>query len=142
MRFCEGLLRLEPLIAKLFYIDERGEGRDKVYSTTKNEIYQFCKLFGLEEDINKKYKYYSLGMKQKLRIIQAIMESPNILILDEPFDALDKQAKQIMQNYLNDFIKKENHYLIYTSHSNEHKEFADVIYSIDAKTIKEIKNVE
>lgn len=45
-------------------------------------------------------------MKQKLRIIQAIMESPNILILDEPFDALDKQAKQIMQNYLNDFIKK------------------------------------
>ncbi len=33
MRFCEGLLRLEPLIAKLFYIDERGEGRDKVYST-------------------------------------------------------------------------------------------------------------
>ena len=109
---------------------------------TKNEIYQFCKLFGLEEDINKKYKYYSLGMKQKLRIIQAIMENPNILILDEPFDALDKQAKQIMQNYLNDFIKKENHYLIYTSHSNEHKEFADVIYSIDAKTIKEIKNVE
>ena len=109
---------------------------------TKNEIYQFCKLFGLEEDINKKYKYYSLGMKQKLRIIQAIMESPNILILDEPFDALDKQAKQIMQNYLNDFIKKENHYLIYTSHSNEHKEFADVIYSIDAKTIKQIKDVE
>ena len=74
---------------------------------TKTEIYQFCKLFGLEEDINKKYKYYSLGMKQKLRIIQAIMESPNILILDEPFDALDKQAKQIMQNYLNDFIKKD-----------------------------------
>ena len=33
VRFCEGLLRLEPLIAKLFYIDERGEGRDKVYST-------------------------------------------------------------------------------------------------------------
>ena len=91
---------------------------------------------------NKKYKYYSLGMKQKLRIIQAIMESPNILILDEPFDALDKQAKQIMQNYLNDFIKKEKHYLIYTSHSNEHKEFADVIYSIDAKTIKQINNVE
>ena len=39
-------------------------------------------------------------------------------------------------------IKKENHYLIYTSHSNEHKEFADVIYSIDAKTIKQIKDVE
>ena len=81
-------------------------------------------------------------MKQKLRIIQAIMESPNILILDEPFDALDKQAKLIMQNYLNDFIKKENHYLIYTSHSNEHKDFADVIYSIDAKTIEQITNDE
>ena len=33
MRFCEGLLRLEPLIAKIIYIDERSEGRDKVYST-------------------------------------------------------------------------------------------------------------
>lgn len=33
VRFCEGLLRLEPLIAKLIYIDERSEGRDKVYST-------------------------------------------------------------------------------------------------------------
>ena len=109
---------------------------------TEDKIHQFCKLFELDEDIEKKYKYYSLGMRQKLRIIQAIMEEPKILILDEPFDALDKQAKQIMQNYLNDFIKKENHYLIYTSHSNEHKEFADVIYSIDAKTIKEIKNVE
>ena len=67
---------------------------------TKNEIYQFCKLFGLEEDINKKYKYYSLGMKQKLRIIQAIMESPNILILDEPFVGLDPKASHALKEIM------------------------------------------
>lgn len=103
---------------------------------TKEKIYQFCELFELEDDIEKKYKYYSLGMKQKLRIIQAIMEDPEILILDEPFDALDKQSKEVLKNYLEDFIKIPKHTLIYTSHTKEYKDFSDIIYSIEGKTIK------
>ena len=45
-------------------------------------------------------------MRQKLRIIQAIMEEPKILILDEPFDALDKKSNETLKVYLDDFIKK------------------------------------
>ena len=104
---------------------------------TKEKIYELCKMFDLENDIEKKYKYYSLGMKQKLRIIQAIMEEPDILILDEPFDALDKHSKRILETYLNDFIKKDNRYLIYTSHTKEHKEFADLVYYIDNRNVVE-----
>lgn len=103
---------------------------------TKEKIYQFCELFELEDDIEKKYKYYSLGMKQKLRIIQAIMENPEVLILDEPFDALDKQSKEVLKKYLENFIKVPKHTLIYTSHTKEYKDFADIIYSIEGKTIK------
>ena len=75
-------------------------------------------------------------MKQKLRIIQAIMENPEILILDEPFDALDKQSKEVLKKYLENFIKVPKHTLIYTSHTKEYKDFADIIYSIEGKTIK------
>lgn len=107
---------------------------------TEDKIYQFCKLFELEEDIEKKYKFYSLGMRQKLRIIQAIMEEPKILILDEPFDALDKKSNETLKVYLDDFIKKTGHFLIYTSHTKEYKDFADIIYSIDGRTIKRGRN--
>ena len=60
MRFCEGLLRLEPLIAKLFYIDERGEGRDKVYSTImlfkKEKKMNVPDLWNFMTSLNKKDK--------------------------------------------------------------------------------------
>ena len=92
--------------------------------------------FELDEDIEKKYKYYSLGMRQKLRIIQAIMEEPKILILDEPFDALDKKSNETLKVYLDDFIKKSGHFLIYTSHTKEYKDFADIIYSIEGRNVK------
>ncbi len=105
---------------------------------TEDKIHQFCKLFELDEDIEKKYKYYSLGMRQKLRIIQAIMEEPKILILDEPFDALDKKSNETLKVYLDDFIKKTGHFLIYKSHTKEYKDFADIIYSIDGRTIKRV----
>ena len=49
MRFCEGLLRLEPLIAKIIYIDERSEGRDKVYSTNFL-VGNICDLIVLDEE--------------------------------------------------------------------------------------------
>ena len=89
-----------------------------------------------EDKIEKKYKYYSLGMRQKLRIIQAIMEEPKILILDEPFDALDKKSNETLKVYLDDFIKKAGHFLIYTSHTKEYKDFADIIYSIEGRNVK------
>lgn len=59
----------------------------------KEEIMALCERFGLAEHIHKKYGKYSLGMKQKMRLIQAFMEKPDILILDEPFDALDKTSR-------------------------------------------------
>ena len=52
-------------------------------------IHEVLETVGLSENANKKYKKYSLGMKQRLGIAAAIMEKPDILVLDEPTNALD-----------------------------------------------------
>lgn len=105
----------------------------------KDEIMELVVKFGMEENINKLYKTYSLGMKQKLRIIQALMERPKYLILDEPFDALDKKSRELVNSILNDFIKGNHCTLIYTSHSSEAEDFADLIYEINDYNLEIVK---
>jgi len=104
-----------------------------------DEIKKLVNLFDLEYNINKKYKTYSLGMKQKLRIIQALMENPDYLILDEPFDALDKKTQETVMQVLDKYIKEKDKTLIFTSHNSEYEKFADVIYELDNYNIKKMK---
>ena len=107
--------------------------------TTNEEMMNLIKDFDLEYHIDKKYKTYSLGMKQKLRIIQALMEKPKYLILDEPFDALDKKSQNKLMEILNSYIKKDTT-LIFTSHNSEYEDFADVIYELNDYKMELIKN--
>lgn len=94
------------------------------------------------EGLKKKYGTYSLGMKQKMRIIQALMDKPNILILDEPFDALDKKSREIVTELLDEFIKQDTqNMLIYTSHDDHFELFADEVYLIEDQQIQR-KTVE
>ena len=95
-----------------------------------DQINKLLKDFGLDEVSNVKYKNYSLGMKQKLGIIQAIMEHPNIILLDEPFNSIDResveQIKKIIKRYRDD-----NTIIIVTSHvEDDIKNFADVVYKL------------
>ena len=65
------------------------------------EIKEVLSLVGLNEEASKKkYRKYSLGMKQRLGIAAAIMENPDILILDEPFNGLDKDSVKEMRSLL------------------------------------------
>lgn len=106
---------------------------------SEDKIIELVKLFDLEYNINKKYKTYSLGMKQKLRLIQAFMEEPSYLILDEPFDALDKKTQDLLMNMLDKFIKQKNKTLIYTSHNSEYEKFADIIYELNDYNVEKTK---
>ena len=99
---------------------------------SKEDIYNLAKKLDLDEALEKKYKTYSLGMKQKIRIIQVLMDQPNYLILDEPFDALDKKSKEVVKQLLNNYVhEKEGRVLIFTSHNEEIEEFADLVYEIN-----------
>ncbi len=102
---------------------------------TKEEVMQYVEQFGLTADIEKKYRTYSLGMKQKMRIIQAVMEKPSYLILDEPFDALDNKGRAMVINILNDYMKSGERTLLFTSHMSETDGLADIVYEIEDKNL-------
>ena len=72
---------------------------------TDEEILSVLKKVNLFEEKDKKFKKYSVGMKQKLRIAQAIMVEPEILILDEPFNGVDRESVLKIREYLNDLKK-------------------------------------
>ena len=78
-------------------------------------IKRFMTEYGMDPESPKKVKEYSLGMKQKLGIIQAIMEDPVLLVLDEPTSALDETTINIFRNYLN--THKDNKIIVMTSHN-------------------------
>lgn len=82
------------------------------------KIAETMKKVGLQPQAKQKVKHYSLGMKQKLAIAQAIMEDQQILILDEPFNALDAESVNTIRHLLLSF-KNEGRTILLTSHNQE-----------------------
>lgn len=74
------------------------------------------RLLGLDPELKKPVKTYSLGMKQRLAIAQALMENPDLIILDEPFNALDESGVTDVRNIILN-LKKEGKTIILTSHN-------------------------
>ena len=72
----------------------------KIYNIEKEQIDKVVKLVGLEDKINEKVSKYSLGMRQRLGIAQAIVHNPKILILDEPTNGLDPEGIIDLNNLL------------------------------------------
>ena len=85
---------------------------------TKEENLETLRIVGLFNDKDKKYGDYSLGMRQKLSIAQALMENPKVIILDEPFNGIDRESVKKIQEEL--IRRKENGTLIIiTTHIHE-----------------------
>ena len=79
-------------------------------------IDEVIRLVGLDPDSKKHVGKYSLGMTQRLAIAQAIMEDPDILILDEPFNGLDKQGQADIHELLQS-LKAQGKTILLASHS-------------------------
>lgn len=95
------------------------------------QIYKTLERVGLEPDSRKKYKKYSLGMKQKLGIAGAVMEKPELLILDEPANALDKEGIERLKKIVQE-EKERGALIILSCHDSALLEaMADVIYSME-----------
>ncbi|MFC6464382.1 ATP-binding cassette domain-containing protein [Marinilactibacillus sp. GCM10026970] len=106
---------------------------------TKETIANLAEKLDLSKDLDKKYKTYSLGMKQKMRIIQALMDEPEFLILDEPLDALDKQSRNNVLTLLDEYMTSNpKRTLIFTSHNDSIEEFADCIFEIDNFSLRQL----
>lgn len=108
----------------------------KVLSSIKDiigdeDIRKSIKRVGLDPDDRRIYKKYSLGMKQRLAIAQAIMERPDIIILDEPTNSLDENGVQLVREILIE-EKKRGALILIASHNKDDIDIlSDVKYKVD-----------
>ena len=96
---------------------------------------------GLDPDSDKKVKKFSLGMKQRLNIAQAIFENQKIILLDEPTNALDEDAVQLIYKIIREEKSRGATIIVATHHKEDLKEVCDVILKIaDGKIVEENEN--
>lgn len=105
----------------------------------KNEIREAIKSVGLNPDDKKKVGKFSLGMRQRLGLAQAIMENPELLILDEPMNGLDKEGVADMRQYLLD-LKAQGKTILIASHSAEDIDvLCDTVCEMDKGTLTVVR---
>ncbi len=115
----------------------------------ENRIKEVVKLVKLEQRINDKVSKYSLGMRQRLGIAQAILHKPNLLILDEPTNGLDPEGIKELRDLLKNLAKKEKMGIVISSHNlSELESFCNKVTIIkngeivETNSINEVKKVE
>lgn len=115
----------------------------EVDTNKRNEIVKsYAKELELDKDLNSLISSYSHGMKQKLVIISALVHSPEVMILDEPFVGLDPKAALKVKNILRDFCNKGG-IVFLTSHVLEVVEkISDRVAIIKDGEIKELGRVK
>lgn len=85
-------------------------------SITKDRIDEVVRLVGLQGRIHDKVKKYSLGMRQRLGVAQAVMHRPKLLVLDEPTNGLDPAGIRELRDYLRQIARDENVAVLVSSH--------------------------
>ena len=104
---------------------------------SKADIRLVLKKVGLDPDMKKPVGKYSLGMRQRLGIAQAIMEDPRFLILDEPFNGLDKHGVAEIRELLLD-LKTGGKTILLASHNDEDiRILCDHVYEMDGGVLRE-----
>ena len=83
---------------------------------TEERIREVVKLVGLEGRIHDKVKNYSLGMRQRLGVAQALLHRPKLLVLDEPTNGLDPQGIRELRDYLRNLSRVEGTTVFVSSH--------------------------
>ncbi len=120
-----------------FYENLTAEENLKIISKIRNnyskeKISEVLKLVSLDNHMNKQYKDYSLGMKQRLAIASAIIHEPDLLILDEPVNGLDPVGIQEIRHLLKKLSRKNNTTILISSHIlSEIENLADIIGIMD-----------
>ena len=106
-------------------------------SVSREKIVSLMKHLGLDSSLKIPVSKYSLGMKQKLAIAQAIMEDQEILLLDEPTNGLDIESVHMLRNLLLE-LKKRGVTILLTSHSKEDiDELCDRVYCMENGSVYE-----
>lgn len=101
----------------------------------KNEIRHVIEKVGLDPNDKRKFRKYSLGMKQRIVFAQAVMEKPDILLLDEPTNALDENGVNDIRKIIQE-EKQRGALILIASHNKEDIDIlSDEVYRIKQGTI-------
>ena len=120
-----GFLRNWSAYHNLEFLYTIRNKKDKAY------LYSVLKKVGLDPKMKRPVGKFSLGMRQRLAIAQAIMEDPGILILDEPMNGLDKNGVEEIRRLLLQ-MKQENKLIILASHNREDIDvLCDEVYEME-----------
>jgi ABC-2 type transport system ATP-binding protein len=103
-----------------------------------SEIKAALKQVGLS-GINKRVGKYSLGMKQRLGIAQAIMENPDILLLDEPMNGLDKSGVNDMRELFKTLREQGKTILLASHNPLDIEELCDTVYEMDGGVLSKVR---
>ena len=106
---------------------------------SKNDVRKTMEQVGLDPNLKRHVRKYSLGMRQRLGLAQAIMEDPELLILDEPMNGLDKDGVRDMRRYLLD-LKAKGKTILIASHSSEDIDvLCDTVCEMDKGRLEKIR---
>jgi ABC-2 type transport system ATP-binding protein len=105
---------------------------------SKEDVKESIRMVGLDPDSNKKVGKFSLGMRQRLGIAQAIMENPNLIILDEPMNGLDKKGIEDVKELLLK-LKGDGKTILMASHYAEDMEICDEVFQMEDGKLGEMK---
>lgn len=95
------------------------------------EIRKVMDKVGLHADDKRKYRKYSLGMKQRLGVACALMGEPDLILLDEPLNALDENGMELVKELLIQ-LKEQQKIIVVACHDSEDLEYlSDIIFKID-----------
>lgn len=110
---------------------------------TQSRILEVASFVGLEGRLNDKVSQYSLGMKQRLGIAQALLHNPKLLILDEPTNGLDANGIKEMRMFLKSLAQEKGISILISSHIlSEMENLCDTIAIINKGKIVEQKSIE
>lgn len=127
-----GFLPFESRFSNLKYLASiRGKISDKEIKNTISSV-------GLNPDDRKHVGKYSLGMRQRLGLAQAIMENHDLLVLDEPMNGLDKDDVKEMRQYLLN-LKEQGKTILIASHSTEDIDvLRDTVWEMDKGKLERV----
>ncbi len=109
---------------------------------SSDDIKNTMEKVGLDPNLKRHVRKYSLGMRQRLGLAQAIMENPELLVLDEPMNGLDKDGVKDMRKYLLD-LKVQGKTILIASHSAEDIDvLCDTVCEIDKGVLEKIKGFD
>ena len=101
----------------------------------KSEVLDVLKKVGLDAAAKTKYKNYSLGMKQRLRLAQAIMENPDYLILDEPMNALDTEGIAIADSIIDEYHSLGRTILLTSHNAQDIERHCDYVLKVEKLSV-------